>query len=135
MEYQTDYLMKIIRSEKKFSDAMIGKCTKIASDIVTYIDNPNCSCKKRIENYINNNKEMVNTLFTKFLADEPNFKPEKPSKDISGTVIEIEADPIKYKKLIEHLKDNNQTYKGLNVMDVTKQTETGETVVWLVFFY
>jgi len=135
MEYQAAYLMKTMREQPNFAKKLSDECAEITADIASYVENSNCSCKLRIEKYINKNKDVVNEIFAKFLSENPEFVPEKPIEDISGTVIEIEADPIKYKKLIIHLKENNQTYKGLTVMDAVKNTDDGEKVVWLIFFY
>jgi len=130
--YPVDYYVKLIRSEKAYAELLMKQCEPIAADIVTFQANPNCSCKKKIIDYINSNKELVKQVYTQFVSENPNFVPEKPEENIAGKVIEIEADPIKYQKLIEHLKQNNQVYKGLTIMDVVKEQEK---VVWLVFFY
>lgn len=130
--YPVEYYVKLIRSEKAYAELLMKQCEPIAADIVTFQANPNCSCKKKITDYINSNKELVKQVYTQFVSENPSFVPEKPEENIAGKVIEIEADPIKYQKLIEHLKQNNQVYKGLTIMDVVKEQDK---VVWLVFFY
>lgn len=56
---------------------------------------------------------------------------------LRGEVIEITADVHSYKKLIEHLDENNMTFTGINVLESeTIDEETGEMKkVWNIFFY
>ncbi len=134
-DHPTDYYLKLIRLQKAYAELLIKNCEPIAAEVVTYQSNANCSCKVKLQTYINSNKELVKQVYSQFVAENPAFVPEKPEENIAGRVIEIEADPVKYQKLIEFLKENNQTYKGLNIMDVVKETTSGPKTVWLVFFY
>jgi hypothetical protein len=129
------YYVKLIREQKTYADLLLKNCPAIAADIVTYQANPNCSCRKKIEDYINSNREIVKQVYAQFLSENPTYVPEKLEENIAGRVIEIDADPIKYKKMIDFLAEAKQTYKGLSVMDVVKEENGVSKTVWIVFFY
>lgn len=127
-------LLNSIPTNEGFARDLITAFPSIEADVYSFRSNQNCSCKNRLLKHINSNIDRVTELYKKNSTDSESI-PQKQDQlvNMSGQVVEIEPNPMKYKNLIEYMNKNGKTYKGLTVMDSTN-AETGKDV-WLVFFY
>jgi hypothetical protein len=132
--------------KKDFYGDFEDKIYPIYADIISFIDNPKCSCKIKIAKYIENNYResyyLVETWFkNKDLTDRENkiilgfferlknqnlkideskkFRGEPSSsvgKYMSGRVVSIDDTPEEFNKLINYLKENDFYYNHMSVV-------------------
>lgn len=65
---ETNIILGLIRHDKDFRKGFMQKARDIYADIISFIANPNCTCRKRVVAYIEENKESVNTFFEEYKA-------------------------------------------------------------------
>lgn len=139
-------ILELIKSDRSLRASILEKDDGIIDDLYKFIGTPNCpSCIAKIEDFINQNIDFINTLVKNIQKPIPT--PEKvtlapkvteprpvaptPMK-VAGEVYEIDADPNQYKELIELSQSQRWLYRGLTVVE--KTNDEGKKV-WMVMFY
>lgn len=139
-------ILELIKSDRALRAAILEKDDGIIDDLYKFIGQPDCStCVAKIQNYINQNIDFINTLVKNI--PKPATAPEKvtpPPKvtesrpatptpmKVAGEVYEIDADPNQYKELVELSQSQRWLYRGLTVVE--KVNDEGKKV-WMVMFY
>ena len=158
---ETNIILGLIRNDKEFRKGFMQKAKDIYADVISFIANPNCTCKKRVVAYIEENKDAIDSYYQEY---SNSIEPEQLSKtleliaedskqknntkeatkvpnnkqrlnDVRGEVVEIEPNPFEYKEVIETAKKEKWFYRGLSVTETIKVENEVEKPVWLIFFY
>ena len=159
MKINTETFLELVRTEKTIRQRIVKHDMSITQTIYSYVNDPNCTCKKDLIEWILKNNTFVESLveemwdiikskipqdpvaidiLDKSKATKPTSTPTKVtsenkpiSKILMGEVHEIEPDPDQYKLLIQQSLNEGWLYRGVNVVPVVKDGKD----VWLVFFY
>ena len=157
---ETNIILGLISHDKDFRKGFMQKARDIYADIISFIANPNCTCRKRVVSFIEENKESINTFYEDFIKDKSDEEinniiksidkpkevkkespsidkpnPKKEKNDVRGEVIEIEPNPFEYKEVIQTAIKEDWVYKGINIVETIKVENEVEKPVWLIFFY
>jgi hypothetical protein len=152
-EQELTIILELVPREESWYIHFRKEHPTIGEDLDSFRVNKQCSCRKRLIQYINNNELKVRETYSVWKNNNPDIiknhielalinKKERDFNsfveptDISGQVVEIFPDPSAYKSFMDHAKKSNWVYKGMNIMETIKQNDDGkEEVVWLLFFY
>jgi hypothetical protein len=147
--------LETIRNNDKYRQQLIEVAPTIKEDILSFLTNPKCGCRGRIQKYVIENitKEPIDKLLEEMQKEVPRIFLEVNdksntsttqgvnatvsiqafhTKSMKGHVVEIPATPAEYQELLKVGEKENWEYKGASVME--RKNLDGETV-WLVFFY
>lgn len=140
--------LDLLHRQDQFKEYCLQHFSEIRADIISFTENPNCGCKKRIVDYLNKHiqSEKVLQVIEKWKNDYPqivvtesdintqqtNFPSTiKQPKVMVGHIIEIPAHPLEYKKFIEMSNKEQWIFRGISVLE--KETEKGK--VWYLFLF
>jgi hypothetical protein len=143
---ETNIILGLIRHNKDFRKGFMQKARDIYADIISFIANPNCTCRKRIVKYVEENKENVNEYYEEFKQTVKGEDFEKlielikqsEKKNTKEVVIEKKDLPDNLKKsLTEPVNRTRRTdVRGevveisLNPFDYKDVIETGKKENW-----
>ena len=150
---QFDLLHGLAKSSKDTQAYVINyfeQHPKIYADVVSALDNANCSCKGRVSGYLSYEPKILTDLIETSGASEDvcfnlnillgqiaekyekamveqEAEEEIDDNYLGGQILTIKADPEVYDRTIKGFVKNKQEYKGLFIVD------QGES--WKIFFY
>lgn len=140
------FLLLLGAVKKDFYGDFEDKVYPIYADIISFIDNPKCSCRTKIANYIEihynefyvllehwfqnrNFTEYENKILTGFFQrlKEKNIEIDQSKKFrgepslsfagyMSGKIVSIDDTPEEFNNLINYLKENNFYYNHMSVV-------------------
>jgi hypothetical protein len=138
-----DFLLKNTDEVQKLTFNNFENLPEIYADVVSAANNPNCSCRNRVYQYIKNNfdisksviytilqndqinNEILNKIYERTI-DQFNSISDKNKKlqnniskniYIGGQIFEIENSDEAYSNLIESFKSQNLIFKGLQIIE------------------
>ena len=152
-----DIILRGIREERLFREDFLKTADTISDKIYSYYNNPNCSCKSTIVDWVNKNVEKTNEMITRNdasliamtnsaqQADQvvkatPPPRPPNPANPAQalqnpnakfGKIYNIERTEKAYSELILNAINNRWMYRGVTVVPNTVEGLD----VWSVFFY
>lgn len=104
---QAKYIMDLFRSDSNFNSAFMKICDEIRADAISFANNPNCNCRKRVGKWIQENSEKVIECFNNFKT-EFNFEEEIPEKKLKQAAEKI----IKEGSLIKTANNGSKKSQG-----------------------
>lgn len=139
-------VLELIKTDKLFRASLLERDDSIIDDIYKFIGSQNCpSCVAKIQNFINQNIDFINTLVTPPVttnlstpdkATIPRVTVSRPLTPtpikVAGEIYEIDADPNQYKEFIELTQTQRWLYRGFVVVE--RINDEGKKV-WLLMFY
>lgn len=63
---ETKHVLTMIREIPDFRKQFISKAREIYSDIISFVANPKCTCRRRISKFIEQNKTAIENFYTEF---------------------------------------------------------------------
>jgi len=66
-EYLSKLALDLIQKNPQFKNELQAFAPEIYADIQSYSTNPNCSCRAKVEAYINNNREISVNFINNFI--------------------------------------------------------------------
>lgn len=132
-------LLYLIRQEPYLAERFL-EIPQIQKDTTSFIINPECSCKGRLETYIENNESWALSLLESWKGENIKTNP-LPKMEIKkseypvytqGDVVRCGAVPRNYKKVIIDADNKNLKYRGVSTIHTLN--EKGQKV-YLNFFY
>jgi hypothetical protein len=128
-----NYLVETSESIKNLTILNFEKIPEIYADVVSSINNPNCSCRNRVYSYFSSNfdacKNLFLDLFENNIISENDLETVKEMvesylpqlntryEDYSGKVVEINNSAEDYSKFIKNLKESNNFYQGISIIE------------------
>lgn len=88
---QTKYIMNLIRENNEFQQRFIKISGEIRADVTSFINNPGCSCRKRVGAWIQTHSNEVDALFQTF-KEETKFEEEIPEVELRPAVEKIKTE-------------------------------------------
>ena len=152
-----DIILRGIREERLFREDFLKTADTISDKIYSYYNNPNCSCKSTIVEWVNNNTEKTNDIITRNNASlqamvegiqktelviktatptpPPQHSPQlamlQNPKAKFGKVLNIERTETAFSDLITKAMTEGWLYRGCTIVPNTVEGLD----VWSVFFY
>lgn len=88
-------VLGLIRYDKQFRKGFMAKAKEIYADIISFVSNPNCTCRKRISKYIIDNKGPVDKYYQDWIESTPKDVSEKLLEQIAEEAKQIQERSIK----------------------------------------
>jgi len=152
-----DTVLRLLREDKNFRTEFSKVAEPVSDKIYSYYNNPNCTCKGAIVEWINGNVEKTNEVLGKYkeaIQDIENdvkkgaevlakvaATPVNQAKNIEtmfqnpkskyGAIFTIDRSQAAYYALIKQAMTEGWMYRGCTV---TPELENNKAV-WKVFFY
>lgn len=95
----TKVVLGLIRFDKQFRKGFMAKAREIYADIISFVANPNCTCKKRVEEYINNNLPAIDKYYQEWFVLTP--------KEVSDKLLEQIEEESKVKEVVKPVKEKD----------------------------
>lgn len=128
------YLTEISESIKNLVILNFEKMPEIYADIVSSINNQNCSCKNRVHSYFSSNFEASKNIFLDIFQNnqisENHLEPIKEMvesyipqlnnnffENFGGKIIEIENNQQDYFNLINNIRESGYFYQGITIIE------------------
>jgi hypothetical protein len=127
------YLVETSESIKNLVVLDFEKIPEIYADIVSSINNPNCSCRNRVHSYFSSNFDACKNLFLELFQNNiisendletvkemvESYIPQLNNRyeDYSGKVVEINNSAEDYSKFIKNLKESYNFYQGISIIE------------------
>jgi uncharacterized protein YutE (UPF0331/DUF86 family) len=128
-----NYLVETSESIKNLVISNFEKMPEVYADIVSSIDNPNCSCRNRVHSYFSSNFDPCKNLFLELFQNNiisendletvkemvESYMPQLNNRyeDYSGKVVEIENNSEDYSQFIKNLKESGNFYQGISIIE------------------
>ena len=128
-----NYLVETSESIKNLVILNFEKMPEIYADIVSSINNPNCSCRNRVYSYFSSNFDACKNLFLEIFENNiisendletikemvESYMPQLNNRyeDYSGKVVEIDNSAEDYSQFIKNLKESGNFYQGISVIE------------------
>lgn len=128
-----NYLVETSESIKNLVILNFEKIPEIYADIVSSINNPNCSCRNRVYSYFSSNFDACKNLFLEIFENNiiseneletikemvESYMPQLNNRyeDYSGKVVEIDNNVEEYSSFIKNLKESGNFYQGISVIE------------------
>ena len=128
-----NYLVETSESIKNLVILNFEKIPEIYADIVSSINNPNCSCRNRVYSYFSSNFDACKNLFLEIFENNiisendletikemvESYMPQLNNRyeDYSGKVVEIDNSAEDYSQFIKNLKESGNFYQGISVIE------------------
>ena len=128
-----DFLLKNTEEVQKLTFNNFENLPEIYADVVSAANNPSCSCRSRVYQYIKNNFDISKSVIYTILQNDQinneilnkiyestvnqfNSISDK-NKKLGGQIFEIENSDEAYSNLIESFKSQNLIFKGLQIIE------------------
>ena len=128
-----NYLVETSESIKNLVISNFEKMPEVYADIVSSINNPNCSCRNRVYSYFSSNFDSCKNLFLEIFENNiisendletvkemvESYMPQLNSRyeDYSGKVVEINNSAEDYSQFIKNLKESGNFYQGISIIE------------------
>lgn len=122
--YYHKIILDIIKLSKEFKASLQSEFPNSYADIESASTNPNCSCVKRVETELINNREKSLNLLNNFLSNQENFKKVQNilntdyealmPKSYFGRVFIIENTEEKFKEFTERVEKDRAMFRSLS---------------------
>lgn len=131
--YYVILAMKLIREEESFKEEFLKIAQPIYADVISFVQNPNCTCKNRVGKFIGENRALVIGLINVWDQQNPNkinidkVEEENKIENVQGKVFIIPRNPESFENFMKDSKEKKYSYKGFTVADNGNE--------WSIFFY
>lgn len=128
------YLVEISDPVKNLVILNFEKVPEIYADVVSSINNPNCSCRNRVYSYFSSNFETCKKVFLEILQNNQilendleaikemveSYLPQLENnflESYGGKIIEIQNNQQDYFNLIKNLRESGYFYQGISIVE------------------
>jgi len=114
--------MDLILKEESFRSEFLNIAQPIYADVISFSQNPNCSCKTKVGKFIGANLPIVISLVNSWDQRNPGAidleKIEKDRESIVPTqkVYSINGNIESYELLLKDFVEKKVSYRGLNII-------------------
>lgn len=119
---QTKYILDLFRSDENFRNAFMKISGDIRADVVSFSNNPNCNCKKKVGKWIQTNSEQVIECFNQF-KEKFDFKDEIPEKKLKPAAEKILKEGSLIKTENDGYKKSQGTVKHIQKEEIEEDEE------------
>jgi hypothetical protein len=113
--------LNLIRASEEFKSILQSQFPDIYADIQSASTNPNCSCVRKVEKKLKENKEICLNLLNNYLSDKDNVEQIKQiidfnyklysAKTYSGRVFAIKNTEEAFQELLDNINQDRGTYR------------------------
>jgi len=113
--------LELIQTSKSFYEKYIKQYPDNTANALSFSKNPNCSCRNKLTNHYNENKEDVDSFVLSFLKTEPNsinlvdFENRHKTKPVSGRIVKIEKTDEAYGNLVQTIQNEGWAFRSMSV--------------------
>ncbi|MFA5235034.1 MAG: hypothetical protein WC390_11605 [Sulfurimonas sp.] len=131
--YYVIVAMDLIQKEESFRAEFLKVAQPVYADVMSFIANPNCTCKAKVGKFIGGNRALVVSLINVWdqqnqgKLDMDQIEKENKTENVMGKVFIIKRDPAEFEKFMQDARIQRFSYKNFTVAD--NGTE------WSIFFY
>lgn len=128
-----NYLVETSESIKNLVILNFEKMPEIYADVVSSINNPNCSCRNRVYSYFSLNFDACKNLFLEIFQNNiisendletikemvESYTPQLNNRyeDYSGKIVEIDNSPEDYSRFVKNLRESGNSYQGISIIE------------------
>lgn len=122
--YINKIILNLIKISEDFKSLLQSEFPNIYADIQSAATNPNCTCVKKVEAELVNNKDKSLNLLNSFLSNQGNIEKIKEVLNIdyselmpqqySGKMFIIENTEEKFKEFMENINKNRAIFRNFS---------------------
>lgn len=124
--------LKLIRDNQDFRDIFLSRAADIYADVISFVSNPDCSCKNKVINFIHNNFNTVKEIVKAWVTNNPDNSElvndtliikEIP---VGGKIFTINKTEEDFNKFFQKVKKENWTFQAFTILEKEHS--------WVIFF-
>ena len=124
--YFSKVFLEEITKNAKFKTEFQAFATEIYADIESYSKNPNCSCRAKVEKFVNDNREKCYIFIKKFIEqnnieiDVSAIEGKYKTTPYSGKIIQVKKSD--WASFVDIMQRDKATFRAFSVVKLDEET-------------
>ncbi|NBW58104.1 hypothetical protein EBR43_10075 [bacterium] len=121
--YLSKIFLELIQLHDSFKNAVQSAFPSIYADVESFKTNPNCTCRNKIESFVNSNRDSAHTFLDKWYNENENLKinlTEIISKyivtNVAGKIYRIPRTDDAFAELQKKMVEERWAFRAFNII-------------------